>query len=182
MLKIIFLLALHNDSIHLDLLSELFLPSYMVTSLLRNTFLQAKTRNMAPSRVLPNTWSKRSYIYVTVASFRDLISILDFDNIFSKWKTMSLRKKIQIDFLNRLYEILSLIYFFRFARETCNAVKFIVLKSNATMALTVISGGFPVIYVCIVRPSLRLLFCLIIFFNAARNICRNLPVHTVVSL
>ena len=37
--------------------------------------------------------------------------------------------------------------FFRFAQETGNAVSFIILKSNATMALFVISGVFPVIHV-----------------------------------
>ena len=37
--------------------------------------------------------------------------------------------------------------FFRFAQGTGNAVSFIILKSNATMALFVISGVFPVIHV-----------------------------------
>ena len=45
------------------------------------------------------------------------------------------------------------------------------------MALSVISGGFLVIYVCIIRPFPRLLFCLMIFFNTARTIRHNLPVR-----
>ena len=65
---------------------------------------------------------------------------------------------------------------FRFARETGNAVRIIILKGNATTALSVISGGFPVIYVCFIRPFTRVQFCLMIFFNTARTIRRNLSV------
>ena len=60
-----------NESVHLDFLSESFPRSYTVANLLRNTFSRAKNRNTAPFRVLAITWSMRTYIYFTVALFRD---------------------------------------------------------------------------------------------------------------
>ena len=47
------------------------------------------------------------------------------------------------------------------------------------MALSVITGGFSVIYVCIIRPIPRLSFRLMIFFHTARTILRNRPVLMV---
>ena len=43
-------------------------------------------------------------LYFTVASFRKWISISDFENTFSAWKTIDVREKKDVDFLNRLYE------------------------------------------------------------------------------
>ena len=54
--KIIFLPALHNDSVYHDFLSESFLRSYTVANLHRNTFSRARTRNTTSSGVLPTTW------------------------------------------------------------------------------------------------------------------------------